>query len=100
LCDDDFLADDELHRAVELADPELRALQVGDQGQRPADLALGLADETGALGVLLAAAVREVEPRGVDPGLDERGDTLGAARCGADRGDDFRPALRARGHCS
>ena len=57
----------------EPADAELRALQVGDQRERPAAPASCAARTSArALGVLLVGAVREVEPRRVHAGLDER----------------------------
>ena len=42
---------------VEVADPHLRPLEVGDQRQRPAGPLLGLADEARSLAVLLVRAV-------------------------------------------
>ncbi len=59
--DPDLVAGVEDDRLLELADAELRALQVGDQRDRAPDLGRDLAHEPGALGVLLVRAVREVE---------------------------------------
>ena len=57
--------------AVELADTELRALEVGDQRDRAAELGLGGAHQARALAVLVVGAVREVEARAVHPGSAE-----------------------------
>ena len=65
--DDHLVAARQRHRIRKVADPELRALQIGDQRQRAADRLLDVADEAGALRVLLAGAVGKIEPRGVHP---------------------------------
>src|SRR5438128_53784 len=70
--DGNLIAARERHRGRQVSDPELRSLQVGDQRERAPDCLLYPADEPCALGVLLAAAVGQVEPRGIHPGLDER----------------------------
>ena len=80
-------------RLGEVADAELRPLQVGDQRDRPAELAPRLADAARALGVLLVRAVREVEPRGVHARGDERAQLLGRVGRRPERGDDLRAAL-------
>ena len=59
-------------RAVELGDPELRALQVCDQRERPPELGLNGTDPLGAGSVLVVRAVREVEADGVHAGRGER----------------------------
>ena len=61
--------------AGELADPQLRALQVGDQRERTAGALLRLANEPRALGVVRVRSVREVQPRRIHAGRDERVDT-------------------------
>src|SRR5262249_56215408 len=58
---DDVFPAREGDRAVELAEAELRALQVGDQRDRPPDLRLHRAHGAGALTVLVVGAVREVQ---------------------------------------
>ena len=65
------------HRAVgEPAEPDLRALQVGEDADGAADLVGGLPHQpVGAL-VVRVLAVAEVEPGDVHPGLDEGGDPL------------------------
>jgi glutamine phosphoribosylpyrophosphate amidotransferase len=60
------LAEDD--RLVQLADPELRPLQVGDERDGTADLGGDLAREPRALGVLGVRAVREVEANSIDAG--------------------------------
>ena len=95
--DDDLLAADERDRCVEVADPQLRSLQVGDQGDRPPELRLGGADEPRPLAVFVMRAVRKVEPRPVDAGGGQRGEHVAVGRGGADRGDDLR-STRCFGH--
>ena len=51
--EDDRVALDEDPRALEVADPELRPLEVGDQRQRPAGTLLRVAQEPGPLAVLV-----------------------------------------------
>ena len=72
------LAEDE--GLLELADPELRPLEVGDQGDRAPCRRLGFADATRALGMLLVRPVREVEPRRVHPRGDELAQLLRRVR--------------------
>ena len=84
--------------SAQVADAELRALQVGDDRDRTADLRRDLADEPRALGVLLVRSVREVQPDGVDPRADERAEAVSRVRCRTERRDDLRPALRERIH--
>ena len=74
----DFLGgDDHLVAAVErdglgeVADPDLRALEVGDDRDRPLDLLRDLAHDLHPLRVVLVRPVREVQPRGVHPGARE-----------------------------
>ena len=62
----------------------------------PPGAAGGLAHELRGLGVLLGAAVREVQPRDVHAGVDHADEHLGVARGGADRGDDLRAAHHRR----
>src|SRR3954454_13623054 len=96
--DHDLLASPQGHGSVELADPQLRALQVGDQGKWPADRLLCFANEPHVLGVLLPAAVREVQPRRVHPGLDESPHAFCGPGRGTDRGDDFGSPRLGRDH--
>ncbi len=77
-------------RRRELADPELRALQVGDQRDRPLGRRLGLAQQAGALRVVFVRPVGHVEPAAVHPRVDQSGDRLGRRRGRADRGHDLR----------
>ena len=84
--------------ALELADAELRALEVGDQGDRPAGLGLGRANEPGALAMLVVRAVREVEAGAVHAGPRELRQQLGRRGGGTDRGDDLRSSGRHYRH--
>src|SRR6185437_9515612 len=54
----------------ELADADLRTLEVGHDRDLAALRARDLADELRALDVVGAAAMREVEPHDVDPGRE------------------------------
>ena len=56
----------------------------------------GVADALDHLGVLLGAAVREVQPRDVHPGLDHAHEDLGLTGGRSDGRDDLRPAHRPR----
>src|SRR5207237_2818919 len=87
--DRDLGSGDELYRPLELADAELRALQVRDQRERPPFLRLDLADETGALGVRVVVAVRHVQARRVHARADERADALERRGRRPDRGADL-----------
>ena len=75
----------------EVADAELRPLQVGDQRHRAPDLVLERADRLRARPVVLVGAVREVQAGAVDHAhqlLQNRR----LRRGGPDRGDDLRAA--------
>ena len=62
---------------LEVADPELRPLQVGDQSDRPAGARLRLAHAGRAQAVVVVVAVGHVEPRTVHAGGDQGGERLG-----------------------
>ena len=101
----DGLADDrdlfpalEDDRLGELADPELRPLEVRDHRQWAAGLALGVAHAPGAFGVLLVRPVREVQARRVHAGGDECAQRFRRVARGAERGDDLRTAWRFGRH--
>ena len=83
------------HRLVvlELADADLRALQVGHQRDFAADLARRLADPLGALAMVVGGAVREVEANHVEAGLHHLQQDFGAAGSGADRGNNLGGAM-------
>ena len=69
--EDERLAGNQRDLAVfEFADPDLRALQVGHDGDFTAGLAGRLAHEFGALAVVVGGAVREIEPHHVEPCLN------------------------------
>ena len=70
------------------ADPELRALQVGEHADRAADLLLETADRIEAGRVVGVRAVREVQPEHVDAGDEQPLDHLGRGRARPDGGND------------
>ena len=86
-------------RRRDLADAQLRPLEVGDQRDRPAELGLHRAHDAAPRRVVLVRAVREVEARGVHPGLRECANLLGRRRDGADRRHDLRSATLS-GHAA
>ena len=88
--DDDVVARTNDHGLVEVADPHLRALEVGDQGERSPGRLLRCPDEPGALAVIVVRSVREVEPRSVHPGRDQPREHVLTGRGGPDRADDLR----------
>ena len=77
--DDDLLVLQQDARLVELADAELRALEVGDQRERLPGLLLDLAHDGRARRVVFVRAVREVEADRVDARLDELAHSLVAS---------------------
>ena len=87
---DDLVAAGEGDGAIELADAELRALEVGDQRDRVADLGLGGAHQARALAVLVVGAVGEVQARAVHARIDQLSQEVGRAGGRADRGHDLR----------
>src|SRR5581483_10749319 len=74
----------------QVSDPELRALQVGDQRERLLMLALDGANRLRRLGVLLVRPVREVHAERVDARRHELGQDLRCRRRGADGRNDLR----------
>ena len=81
---------------LELADADLRALQVGEDADRTADLGRDLADAVGPPNVVFGAAVREVEAHDVDAGADQRFEDERIARRGAEGGNDL--GMTGHGH--
>src|SRR5262249_16066201 len=94
----DAVAGRQLHRPREVADADLRPLQVADQGDRPARALLRFAHERRADTVVVMGAVRKIEPRGVHARRDERVELLGRRGCRPDRGDDLRSPRTDGGH--
>ena len=90
--DHDRVAVRELEIGVEIADAELRPLQVGDQRDRPPGRGLRLTDESRGPRVVVLRAVGEVEAGAVHAGLDQRGQDLRARRRRPDGRDDLRAA--------
>src|SRR3954468_14466004 len=80
----------ERHTAFgECADPQLRALQVREDADGPADLPLNGTDDVAALLVILVRAVAEVEAEYVCPRLEETSDDLRTGTRRAEGGDDL-----------
>ena len=75
--DDDLLVAEQQPRRVEVADAQLRALQVGDHRQRLARVLLHRADDVRCSRVVGLGAVGEVQANRVDPGVHELTDHLG-----------------------
>ena len=90
-------AEPELHLAgLELAGPDLGALQIEEHGDRSA-AALGLgAHDPEHLGVIFVGAVGEVEARHAHAGFDELADTFRSRGGGAEGADDLRAGHLAR----
>src|SRR5215510_16498686 len=80
---------------TERPEADLRPLQVLEDRDRPAPAGLAVADAADDLGVLVVGAVREVEPRHVEPGRHEAVELLGAAARRTDRADDLGPSHRS-----
>ena len=75
--------------AGEPADPQLRALEVGQDAHGPAG-GVGRGAHLGVgVGVSLLVAVGEVEPGDVHPGRDQGGDALGSEAGRPDGADDL-----------
>ena len=91
--DPDLVAGVEDDRLRQLADAQLRPLQVGDERDRAAGLGGDLPHEPGPLGVVLVRAVREVEADGVDARLDQRAQALPRVGGRSERRHDLRPAV-------
>ena len=96
--DDGFLVPREPDRLGKIGDADLRALQVGDQGEWPPDLFLRRADLARALGMILRRAVGEVQACGIHARACERHEQLGRGRRRPDRGHDFRASGRDLRH--
>ncbi len=82
--------------AAEPSDAQLRALHVGQDADRAIELLLQLADDGEAGGVVLVAAMREIQPEHVGAGLEQAGDDLGRGTGRAEGGDDFRAPATAQ----
>ena len=84
------VADREVVRTgLELAEADLRALQVDEHGDRAPGVCGGLAHVLVDLLVHVVAAVAQVHPGDVDAGIDDRADVLVARRGWAEGRDDF-----------
>src|SRR5258705_1787860 len=74
--------------------PDLRALQILKDRDRPAPARLAVADAPYDVGVLLVGPVREVEPRDVEARRHQAIELGGVAARGTDRADDLGPPHR------
>ena len=84
------VAGGELDRAVgEIAEPQLRTLQIGENADRPSGLRLDAADVLEQRALLVVAAMAEIQPENVDPGVEQRAQPLAAGARRADRRDDL-----------
>jgi hypothetical protein len=88
--DDEGLPGLEVVHAFDLADAQLRPLDVADDGDVAAELRGHVADDGDDAGVLFVLAVREVEAEGVDARGEEAIDHFLAAAGRAEGGEDFR----------
>ena len=74
---------------LQRAGADLRTLEVLEHGHRAHEPPRGAADAVEHVGVVLVAAMREVEARDVHAELEELVDCLGTLARGAERGDDL-----------
>ena len=95
--DDHLVPGGQGSRRREVADTQLRPLEIGDQGERTGRVVGGATDQVGRDSVLLVCAVREVQPGSVDAGGHESGELLWRAAGRPDRRKDLRPP-RGAGH--
>jgi hypothetical protein len=79
------------------SDPELRALQVEQHADRPAHRPLHVADRLEPGSVVVVAAVAEVQPEHVGPGLEQAADRLRRRTRRPERGDDLGVAVASHG---
>ncbi len=78
------------HRAAdEAAEPQLRALQVDENADRPAAVFFRAADRLDQLAHLVVAGVAHVDAEDVDAGGEQPRDHLGARRGRPQRGDNL-----------
>jgi hypothetical protein len=83
--------------SAKLLDADLRALQVGQDGDFDAQRGGHAAQFLGAPQLVLGGAVREVQADHVGAGLDHPGEHAGFVGGGAQRGDDLGAAQGAEG---
>ena len=94
--DDDLVAPREHDRRGQVADAELRPLEVGDEREWATPVALDAPSAGGHFRMLGLCAVREVQPGGIHARGNELLDEPGRGR--AERRDDLRPARDLGGH--
>ncbi len=82
--------------ALELADADLRALQIGHDADLAAHPTRRLAHQLGACHVVLRGAVREIQPHHVDPRRDHARQDLQRIGRRAERSDDLGGAGHGR----
>ena len=84
------LSFDQHYRTVrEGAHAQLGPLQVGEDGERPAEILFKLTQQCEAGPVVGGAAVAEVEAKDVDAGDEQRSHRLAVGAGGAERRDDL-----------
>src|SRR5689334_1808445 len=79
--------------ARELADAQLRPLQINQHAERVGDLAFDLAHQLIALAMILVGTVAEIEPEHIGASLDQRANRLRGAGGGPQGGQDLRFAI-------
>jgi len=80
------------------ADPQLRSLQVGENGDGAPGVLLDRSDDVVALLMVLMTPMAEVEAEHVGPGFEQRPDHLRTGACRSQGGDDFGIASAAHRH--
>jgi hypothetical protein len=86
----EFLSGDERHLALfELADAQLRSLQVGKDRDRPAELAFGRAHQLVTFLMIGVRAVAEVEAEYIGAGIEQCLDHVETGTGRAERGHDL-----------
>ena len=92
------VAGGDLDRAVrEIAEPKFRALQIGENTDRPSALRFDAPDLLEQRALLVVAAMAEIQPENIDPGLEQRAQPLAAGARRTYGRDDLDAAQAAPG---
>jgi hypothetical protein len=84
------VAGGDLDRAVgEIAEPELRALQIGENADRPSGLRFDAPDFLEQHTLLVVAAMAEIQPENVHSGLEQRAQPVAAGARRTDGRNDL-----------
>src|SRR5690606_18386481 len=86
--------------ALDLADAELRSLQVTEDADRALELHLGIAHGRVQLACRLVGRVTHVDTEHVDAGLEQALHHLRIRRCRPERCDDLDPAIAPHLACA